>query len=86
MEQILTPDWIFTFGKHKGRRLREVDERYIRWCREEIGWFASAYNRMIENQNGETRPADESTSKTTEEIDLGWFERMGCNFNDRGRV
>lgn len=113
MPEVLSPDYIFTFGRHKGRRLSEVDTRYIQWCISEINWFRDAYNRMVELQTGvptDNQPSIEITTeqrivdriqnseeinnvikevskvKTVFEVDLGWFNRTGGNFNDRGRV
>lgn len=113
--EVLSPDYIFTFGKHKGRRLSEVDTRYIQWCISEINWFRDAYNRMVSDQlntgvneneeinstleqrtvdriqNSETINSDIKQAmnvkiKTVYEVDLGWFNRTGGDFNKRGRV
>ena len=47
----LTLDYVFTFGKNKGKTLDDVakikDMSYILWCIENIDWF---FNRIKENQ------------------------------------
>jgi len=61
--EVLTPEYIFTFGRNRGRRLSDVDVGYIAWCRKEIDWFRRAYDRMV---SGEGIPrADDTTIRGT---------------------
>lgn len=62
--EILNNDYVFTFGRHRGRRLSEVDAGYIAWCRQNIEWFRLAYDRMT---IGNTEAVD--TGLSTEEVD-----------------
>lgn len=55
--EVLTPDYIFTFGRNRGRRLNDVDVGYIAWCRKEISWFRDAYDRMVNGETVDTIPS-----------------------------
>lgn len=30
------PDYVFTWGKHKGKSIREIPNSYLRWCGEKL--------------------------------------------------
>lgn len=85
--EVLTPDYIFTFGRNRGRRLADIDVGYIAWCRKEIGWFRDAYDRMV---NGEPQPPVETTleQRTVERIQTGVATDGGGDLDDTraGRV
>lgn len=59
--------WIFTFGKYKGRTLKEVIERdssYITWCLEKVKDFTlkskaeALYNHYVEVAEDGANDAD----------------------------
>lgn len=47
VKQVIDEEWVFTFGKHKGEKLKNVGPSYIVWCCCNIGWFSKAIKPEI---------------------------------------
>jgi len=84
MMKIYDYDTIFTFGKHRGKRLIDVilsDWAYINWCQEHLDNFILSENMMyvLKEPNGEFQFSELATKKRENNLAV-----IGRHNNEKG--